>query len=103
MANSFRELQTVYESYPLRNDTLSNNKYYPAKQGKHTLLGYPGSSPSGEGMPTVAIPADDEEDDALVSTLKQQLNEFIKEAEEEHMEFARVRFLTLLQTLHKYK
>jgi hypothetical protein len=102
MSSSYRELQTIYETYPLRSDPGPNRKFYPPLNNKNTFLGYPGSSPSGEGMPTTSLVASEEEEHGLVDALKQQLNQYMAEADDQNMQFAKSRFFSLLQTIDKY-
>lgn len=109
MASSFRELQTIYESYPLANDTMSGNKYYPWETGKHTYRGYPGGPQ--ENTPTIHVPENEEgpiethntdsEHADLCSRLRAQINEYLGEAEELKMEFAKEKLYSLLQTIQQ--
>ena len=93
--NSFRELQTIYESYPMGNDPSDNLKYTPRLDIKNSYL--TGINKPGTNMITTALPEAEEERSIPVEPLKQKINALLADSEERGMGYCTSQLYELLK------
>jgi hypothetical protein len=95
MSNSFRDLQAIYESYPMGNDPSDNLKYTPRLDIKNSYL--TGINKPGAGMVTAALPESEEEKSIPIGPLKAVINKLLADSEERGMGYCTTQLYELLK------
>jgi len=93
--NSFRDLQTIYESYPMGNDPSDNLKYTPRLDIKNSYL--TGINKPGAGMITAAVHEAEEERSIPIGPLKQKINALLADSEERGMGYCTSQLYEILK------
>jgi hypothetical protein len=97
--NSFRDLQTIYESYPMGNDPSDNLKYTPRLDIKNSYL--TGINKPGTNMITSALPEAEEEKSIPFGPLKQKINALLADSEERGMGYCTSQLYELLKFIER--